>query len=342
MIIASWIFWVFVAWFVVFLPVDLFSSKFQESRKRIYQLNMATVAYLKSKHADFYKAYDIGLFGNSRIENVSAVAVDIKDKTLFNFCVGGSSILDSSLLIEDLYMKDKLPALNIVMMDNATLAFHSKIGFRGNLLHTLYTASSTIFSQPVPYKLAADEVKRNALKAWWRSFKELWKWGEVKAKANLLLPSLFDPLGRPYNVQSDGSLVFNRIFGPMRQQRCDFSGETQDSYIHETLGVVKSGLQIIKGIEEKETAQFIIYESPIIEGIWDHCGVSKEKFEKLRAAMFSECQKLQLDCRPAPQFTMQEYAWRDLSHAPVELLAPYIRSLITGTNNPYAQNTPIK
>lgn len=96
-------------------PFD--SSASEDQRSRLIKLPYDLLAAYKARHAIRVARYDIGIFGNSHVREVSSDAFIERGK-LFNFFLPASSMRQSANLIEYLGQADKLPKVVVIGIPN--------------------------------------------------------------------------------------------------------------------------------------------------------------------------------------------------------------------------------
>jgi hypothetical protein len=308
---------------------DIFSTQETVRLEAMGPLPVEDIYALKLFHALNVAAYDIGLFGNSRIISVGAENISLSDQRIFNFGLRGRSFEDSVMFIEKLSENSKLPTIVVISFDN----LHIKRIFHAPLI-------SSIFERlPNFYLNIRNSISENLLNE-----TELWKYTGIffanewklftrffSAKTlNLRLRYYFADV-IPFNTDTsryypDGS-------------RHSTASLFQRPLNYEPVGLppfaLERALQRLNDISGKG-AKVLIFESPLIPKLAEYYKLNPDsRVSLIRRYFFNLCAQYEfINCLHAPNFggiKGKKIHWENQDHPPKELLGKYLQGIITSS-----------
>lgn len=78
-------------------------------------------AHIKLAHAESQSRFKIGIFGNSRVLMIGADAFEYPKHSFFNFSISSESIHGTAIMLDRLYVLNKLPEITVIGLDNLNL-----------------------------------------------------------------------------------------------------------------------------------------------------------------------------------------------------------------------------
>ena len=296
------------------------------NEKRLLKLNKLKFfdfAAIKFNHAKINQKYDIGLYGNSRIINISKKNIAyLNEKTIFNFALPGSSFRQSVAFIEELEKNNKLPNLNILSLDNFYSQVVTPVGFP-NIFFRVKKASRDIFFliKLKKYNLGIKAL-HDYLLSEWRNINNTFESKIIYSRLSYWLPNIFSSLVEwktPHRIDGSRDLEFNQ------------NKNNPEVVLRKTIPfwiyLLKYDLMRLSSITSDDV-KIIIYESPLnpksaIKGtpqLFNNLNIERKKF-------YEFCSKLNIDCIVAPNFN-NEVKWYDASHPPTKELGIFLNSII--------------
>lgn len=295
------------------LRKDVFAIDDPDRLAILNELPAPDVAELKLGHAMAVPRYDVGLFGSSRVLNVSAADVGLPRARFFNFALPGQSVRMTVSVLEALARRGKAPRVAVISLDNLELQYFANPPlFWGRPLNDLGLALSA------PDMVLRDRliiVERYAMNAW-DFLTELWSAVRLERRFQLALSWPAAGHSDKTAYRDDGSHAEKPASGepipPLRRQ----SRQVVPALFHDDL-VRLARLQ-------RSGTRVIIYESPLEPNAARFVTSRPAPYAvRQREQLFADCRELGLECHGAPRLRA-DALWSDASHPPAAQLGRYI------------------
>tara|TARA_B100001093_G_scaffold473410_1_gene497310 strand:+ start:2078 stop:3151 length:1074 start_codon:yes stop_codon:yes gene_type:complete len=303
-------------------------------------LPAASIVSAKLNHgAGLNKAYDIGIFGNSRAVMLGAQHIKaIQGRTFFNFAVGGTSFQQSVRSLEYLANHGKAPRVAIISYDNAELQF---VGIHywpapifelarffedGAIL--LREDYGTLHQRINDLAKLADHFSGQA----WHKFELMWNFNFLLQRLNHFITLWLGSDQGPLSNLPDGSRVQKTPIDQINFET--FRPETSMPRAENRFLLI--GLRRLTRLAEKHGIRIIIYESPLapplaLKYMSEPTGPAIETRRWFKRG----CRNTILECYPAPIFkTENSNHWPDCCHAPADKLGTFISDIINAPSRP--------
>lgn len=273
------------------------------------------IATLKLQHAERKPAYDVGLFGNSRVFMVGKDELGLRGRRFFNFAIGGQSVRQSIRLLDGLRMRGKAPAIAIISMDYAELGLPGGLGvFPGPPRRWLQEAIDIWIAWKHEGPRSAIIQIINAGSAEEQQMAITFNHFYVLAK----LSALAGVAGPATSFRADGSLKETHSAGDVSISPLP---QRADTYVQ-----LEYDFARLAAIRDAGT-RVIIYESPVAPRLMSlDDGRLSANARAVRRRFHEACVKFRLECYGPPLLTGE--AWFDRDHAPAALLAAWLRPQI--------------
>lgn len=273
------------------------------------------IAALKIRHAEMVPAYDVGLFGNSRILMIGARELGLGNRRVFNFAVPGQSIQQSIRLLEELRARGKLPKIALISMD------HVELGLQGGA--AVYPGPPWRWLQALSdlrivwsrdgWRAAAVQIV-NTLAAEGRELAITFNRSFVQTKVEALV----DSTKATSRYRPDGSRIETPPAGPVVIGRLSRRAEHYPELEHD--------LNRLRTIQQ-DGVRIVIYESPIApQLVQDGEQQLSSNARDVRRRFHAACKSMQLECYGPPLLNSME--WFDRDHAPAPALARWLRAIV--------------
>lgn len=300
---------------------DAFAANDAARLTRFAQLDEHAMAELKVQHALARPPNDVGLFGNSRIVQVSAEDLGDSAGSFFNFAVPGSSLRQSATLLETLSGGGRSPRVAVVSLDHFELSFYSPAEWPAGPRGWMQAVSDVRWAlERGEFGLAAraahDHVKHAG-----RRIAEGLSFARIAARLGFMAPEIVPTL-REFitRFRSDGSRPLASSVGAMEQ-----TAPRAGAFVLHRLYLMRD-LERLAAVQETGT-RMLIYESPLSPANRRAVAEApREPVESLRRDWLAACDRLGLVCLPAPDLGDEGRppAWPDCCHAPAALLGSFI------------------
>ena len=140
------------------VPYDIFVITDDNIRSLIDQLPIEQKASLKVAHALHTSRYDIGLFGNSRIEMIGQQHIGEQHGQLFNFSLSQSSFRQSVKLLKKLADQNRAPRISIICLDHVGLDMH-----KGDGVYPIFPYRLLLRAKEISYLARSDSISKTNL-----------------------------------------------------------------------------------------------------------------------------------------------------------------------------------
>ena len=284
------------------------------------------IAAFKIRHAQRQPAYDLGVFGNSRIMPANQDARASAGR-VFNFFIPGASLRTSVALLEWLDDIGQLPKAAVIMVDNFVINTQQvQILPIGRRLTLSIKDIQTGLDRP---SISLKDIARMTVRHVDEEriqFLENLKFTRLRKTLALATADTDGWFETPQKViRRDGSGLRNRAETPHSPEVPPAVGSSLIS------GYLTGDLERLAQL--KDRVRIVLYESPLEPNAARYYADKTPAFAKAHRILFFEaCARLALDCHQAPILgeVGQPNSWSDASHPPAELLNPYILSLLQG------------
>tara|TARA_B100000959_G_scaffold278223_1_gene336171 strand:- start:471 stop:1541 length:1071 start_codon:yes stop_codon:yes gene_type:complete len=325
-------------------PQSLFDSITNTSLIKAYN-NLPTGAMVRAKfnHALNHTPYAIGLFGNSRVIRIGSEELGLPEDEIFNFAVGGTSLLQSVSLLEALAKAGKAPELSIISIDHPELQYFGYPDWPPFYNITNSTKDSRLFLARSKYGYyeftdAAKYFFNNLLYAW-KDFIKAWNFdnarkyltylGSNRWKVNSQI-ALDDPVNVRFIYRADGSMRQPGIVaGANVELTSPILPLSKYSIVYLENYIIRLGRLV-----DEFGLRVVVYESPLHPNVLTKLRkAASPNARLLQERILSMCIQAGLDCRTAPDIdaTANGPYWEDCCHAPAAELGHYIRTQIIDT-----------
>lgn len=308
------------------LKIDVFDDKASSARSLLDGLSASDIASLKKLHAEQTVRYSVGLFGNSRILDVSDSDVGKFKDGLFNFAITGSSIRQTVAFLEALADLDKIPRVVVVSLDNFELQLFANPEYPHPPMRWKLLLSDLNIALFTPNVALADRTKIA-----WRWAHDEWVWFvglfNVKRLLNRVTVGTEDRgEARQAAYRIDGSRE-----PPATIRSPDILAPGPRMFIDRVFDADLARLSAIG----RRGVRIIIYESPLEPRSAEAFKRSPSPFATdLRSRMAQSSDRMGFEWYPASGWLDDgRMSWRDSNHPPVPALGLYIATLIGNAGN---------
>jgi len=325
--------------------VDLFNVKSEEKKTLRASLYFSEIYAAKLAHANAQPRYQLGLFGNSRTVSLSKLEVEgfnlgNASERYFNFSILGASPRANILLIEELNAISKLPKRVLFSFDHFELE---------------QFFNPSINNIAVRLALAAREVKAGITKDY-IGIKELAKagWRQIYVAGQDL--SLLFNFVRLTNglawwtrqlLRGNAWSEFVNVRGQLGWQADGSYGQRRHNRATQKFTLMQpEPATILPGYLQWDMERLaaitatgvdiIVYESLLDPLNGAHYKKSPSaRVSVMRQRWLSACKRLQLTCIPfEPSWLISsDYGWSDATHPPPDVLASYLKKVISAAKN---------
>ncbi len=285
-------------------------------REGVEDLMVTDRAALKLRHAESHARFDIGLFGNSRSEEISAHHFGLTADRFFNFSLRGASIRQSLALLELLAQSDRLPKVVLVQLDNQALQFFPNPLYPGPPLRWHQAVRDIAVGIRRP-EISTHEIMRmtyrHFLVEWWM-FNSLFSVPLLVARSSCCRPGFSSPL------MDDGSWPTT----PLAKPNPIHPLEVLAPVILD--GFLVNDLRRLAKLNSARTT-VLVYESPLHPSA---IRPSTAFEERTRETVAKACSEFQIVCLPHPRLGLGGGInhWRDSSHPPPDRLGPWLSEML--------------
>lgn len=315
----------FVSYLSSYVPSDdPFGTTSVSSTFTASGISQSTIAKMKLRHAALSPTpYDVGLFGNSRVLNVSADDIDHQACRVFNFAVGGESLRASAALIDDLIAIKKVPRVIVISVDHFELQMYNNPFFVSAWVRFQH------FINDMRTALGEDVGLRSIITVTWRTL-----WTQALAFQRMFeYTFLTKAIERILSLNVDASVVENFYVSDGSRQLTETPSGIPAKFPATTAQILPWQLQYdmerIASAKPAGAEAVIIYESPLHPTSAAHFDTNPTPHATQTRQAFNEaCDALGLMCVTAPPSIDQKMFWSDASHPPRSVLGPHIRNLI--------------
>ena len=316
------------------LSYDIFAR--DDLRNLITFLPQDQRAALTVKHAIDSLRYDIGLFGNSRIEMIGQKHIGEQYGHLFNFAIPKSSFRQSIRLIEELFRNNKAPRICIISLDHLGLnSGTQKRGAFPGFPTRIIQKTSEMLAETQQNKLGVIDVCKYA---YWIIVNEV-RMIYCKININLLIVrlQLYLPAfsigtfndAQPY--RQDGSFV--QLLPPVEGVPPANTYNGTESY-----PLLKYDFKIL-GKLVHEGIRVIVYESPLSATVRQAVeNGMRQSSRSLRKDIIDASKENGVEFYGSPVFDNDSLTWPDTTHPPAQLLGGWLRSLIDNTDRQFGES----
>lgn len=302
---------------------DPFGARNAPSYFAADSISQSTIAKMKLRHAALSSTpYDIGMFGNSRVLNVSAKDIGHQTCRVFNFAVGGESLRASAELIESLGAMNKTPRVVVVSADHFELQMYNN----PFLISAWKRTQRFVSDLSVAFSTGAS--LREIITVAWRAV-----WTQALAFQRMFEYSfLADAVGHILGVNIS-TVDAATIYVADGSRRSSETPSKIPPVISPTTAQIlpwqlRHDLERIASARVNGAQTVIIYESPLHP-------TSARKFDetptphaaRTRETFKSACTALGLICVTEQPTIDPNMPWSDASHPPASILGPFIGEL---------------
>lgn len=305
-------------------PFDPSSS--EDQRSHLIKLPYDLLAAYKARHATRVARYDIGIFGNSHVREVSSDYFREKGR-LFNFFLPASSMRQSTNLIEYLAQVDKLPRTVVIGIPNfdRLIARSARWPVAPRRWINIGIESLTIWNKPLIDEEQGIRLVVRHLREERNIFINYLSARRAIAQF-FFAAGYFSPTVRAnFTYARDGH--FERK-DQLKARAMPIAGEGKRG-AKPLPGVIVYDLERIAKFSPQ--ARIVIFEDPLDPESMLYFAKNKDSYTELsRQHFLTACKRLKLECHLAAVLNndAQSAAWEDQEHPPGRLLNPYIQYIL--------------
>jgi len=300
---------------------DAFAAADAARLERLAQLDEHAMAELKVRHALSQPPLEIGLFGNSRIVQLSAGDVGASGDRFFNFAVPGSSLRQSVALLEALIDAGRAPKAAVISLDHLELSFYSPAEWPAGPVGWLDAGADVRWALHRGEVAGALRALHDHMKQAARRVTETLSFARLVARLGYLAPDAVPALR-----------AFETRFRPDGSRPLAAAVEATEQSAPRAPAFVLHRPYLLRDLERlsavrRAGVRVMIYESPLSpENRRAMAAAPRERVEALRRDWLAACRSHGLDCRLAPALGDEGRPphWPDCCHAPADLLGPFI------------------
>jgi len=302
---------------------DPFGASSESSTFSADGVSQSMIARMKLRHAMLTpERYDVGLFGNSRVLNVSAQDFEHQGCRVFNFAVGGESLRASAALIEKLIDIKKVPRVIVISADHFELQIYNN-PFFVSALDRLRNFSSDLMAA-----FDAGAGLRQIATVAWRAV-----WTQTLAFQRMFeYAFLQSAISHMFGVTGPGDgATFYLADG---SRRTDENIDDEPPLLAPTSAQIPSwqlrhDLERIAAARSHGAEAVVIYESPLHPDSAAYFNQNPSTHAtQLRRTFVQTCDDLGITCVTGPPDQMPTRLWSDAAHPPASVLGPHIGDLI--------------
>lgn len=297
-------------------------------------LSAQSIVAAKLTHAvTLDHAYDVAIFGNSRVVMLSAHHIGaIRSRTFFNFAVGGTAFQQSVRALEYLVDHGKPPKVVVISYDNAELQFVGVPYWPQPIFEVFRLFKDVAMLLGEDYATFHQRVK-DAVKL--AEYFAEYGWHHVELAWNFeRMVNRIDHFAALWRG-ADRGLSTNLQDGS-RTQQLPTQEITFEKFHPQTSApraenrYILIGLRRLARLAEAHGIRIIIYESPLAPPL-----ARKYRQRPTAAAVETRrwiatgCADSSLECHPAPSFELDhDRYWPDCCHAPADQLGAFVSRII--------------
>lgn len=296
-----------------------------EERAPLAMLPYDLIGAYKMRHATRVERYDIGIFGNSHVQEVGGEDFVSLGK-FFNFSMPASSMRQSANFIEYLAGVNKLPKITIIGVPNFDRTIQISPRWpaapkrwmnAGIESLTIWRQSSMSWQESVRLIVRHLRQEKDIFVEYINMHRAFVHFSYTSG----LLPVEGDKRG---SYQADGH--FRRKFYP-EPRNLPIAGGGKRSTLPLS-GIITSDLERIARVSSQ--ARVIIFEDSLTPESMRYFAKNKDPYiEETRQGFLRACERLRFECHLAGILGGDgASSWGDEEHPPGYLLSPYIHSLV--------------
>jgi hypothetical protein len=319
------------------VPRDIFAKGSEEQLRRIALLPEFDLAAAKLNHASMAANVDVGLFGNSRIVSISSKHLALDQQTVFNFAVPGTSMRQSTALLEELAEQNRLPKIALISMDNFALQYYGNAffpGWWGRLNIALDDVKWSLGRAPTEIKMHAHTILDHVY-AEWRHFTGSWSATKLWARAAVAAPNTVPTVAKfAYRYRPDGSREIPASAALPHEARKSAKEFVLDRPVNLTLMPqhLRRDLKRLAALS-KRGVKIVIFETHVHPDTQSAFAQHPNPhIRELRSEFLASCTDAKLSCYTADDLPLMEAdpgaSWPDCCHAPAAALGRVLAGLV--------------